>query len=128
MSSEQPPKATSGAAPEPLAPSLPFTRTTSHLVAGFTCVRAGAAEEPWDADARRWITAAPAQGGAIDSVELLRDSVWLYLDDADKVLGFVSLGVGPRLPGATERAQTLPHLALHANGRGRDSGRACSPG
>ena len=41
----------------------------ARLVAGFTCVRPGGKERPWEEDVRLWIIAAPSEQGAVDAVE-----------------------------------------------------------
>ena len=106
-----------------LEPTVHLSRTNLHLAAGFSCVAPGEKEAPWDEDARHWITAQPTKGGAIDDVELLDYSVWLYLDENQNIMGFASLGEDFRYPKAKERAQKLPHVALHYTAKGNGTGK-----
>jgi ribosomal protein S18 acetylase RimI-like enzyme len=112
--------------PAPIPPGILFDASQFERVRDFSCARPGQAEERWEQDVSWWIKAPLGEGGALDAVRDKTAEVWLYLDDQENLIGFISLGVAPvdtttasTLPSSV---YTVPYFGIHTKFRGQPDG------
>src|SRR5262245_42150133 len=89
---------------------IPFTEELLPKVQGFDC-----GDEPWEREVSDWIKTPRGQGGALDELQQ-GNHVWLYVNEADEVVGFGSLGAAmqrwPRSKDPPLLVSSIPMLGV----------------
>lgn len=100
--------------------SISFTLEHLPLVQRFCCCADPRDEKPWEKDVNDWIKAAPGNAGALDAIAHGRAEVWLYLDMADTLIGYGSLGFEEiqLRDGTTQRIGVIPFFGVQTEYQG----------